>query len=203
MAQKSLKLLSIDRYYDEMELSDEEKEARKELSRLLYTEVLTWLNLLAADIELNGTNLDKNFYENSIETRIFDCLDKQGIERDTYLDRYVPELAVELVKTTFNNIGDTFFTSDERALNIAQNEGNSIMNYVQERKAIKDGCKRKQWITLMDGKVRHTHALVNGVDIGIHDAFEVGYELMKFPRDRSMGASAREIIGCRCSVRYY
>ena len=56
---------------------------------------------------------------------------------------------------------------------------------------------------MRDRHVRHTHQLVEGKTIGINDVFLVGDSEMFYPKDTTFGASAREIVNCRCSIKYF
>lgn len=61
---------------------------------------------------------------------------------------------------------------------------------------------KKIWLATMDNRTRETHALADGQEIGIDDSFIVGGEKLKFPGDVSEGATADEIINCRCTLIY-
>ena len=91
--------------------------------------------------------------------------------------------------------------SNERANTIALNESNWICNH-EEFFDAKSKYKRKTWHTALDERVRMTHIALEGVTIGIDEIFHVGSSLMRFPLDSSLGASASEIINCRCTVEY-
>lgn len=43
---------------------------------------------------------------------------------------------------------------------------------------------------------------INGKYVPIGNAFHVGDSWMMFPKDTSLGADAKEIINCRCSITY-
>lgn len=55
---------------------------------------------------------------------------------------------------------------------------------------------------MKDQRVRKTHREVDGETIPIDEVFLVGESLMRFPKDTSLGASAEEIVNCRCVVKY-
>lgn len=61
---------------------------------------------------------------------------------------------------------------------------------------------QKSWETIMDGKERDSHAAANGQVQDLSSPFVVGGELLMYPGDTSLGASAGNIINCRCSVQY-
>lgn len=89
----------------------------------------------------------------------------------------------------------------ERANTIALNESNWIYTNKEYFEA-KDVKKTKTWHTSLDERVRLTHMDVEGVTIPIDEAFTVGASKMLYPLDWTLGASADEIINCRCSVSY-
>lgn len=91
--------------------------------------------------------------------------------------------------------------SKDRANTIALNEANWKWNN-EEYFDAKEGYTRKIWHTALDEKVRMTHIDVEGVEIGIDEPFHVGSSLMLYPLDVSLGASASEIVNCRCTVEY-
>jgi hypothetical protein len=85
----------------------------------------------------------------------------------------------------------------------AENEANSVKNYTDYRKAIEKGKTKKKWIDMRDKRERKTHLEVGGTVIPINEPFVVGNSLMMFPKDDSLGAADKEIINCRCSVKYF
>lgn len=122
---------------------------------------------------------------------------------DDYLNSYARQFAEDTVRTTTEHSSDAWYTSSDRAMYVAENESNTSFNYSEYRQAIEQGKTQKQWITMRDKRVRHTHAEVDGEVVGIDDIFLVGNSMMLFPKDDSLGASAKEIINCRCSVKYF
>lgn len=60
----------------------------------------------------------------------------------------------------------------------------------------------KDWNTILDQKTRNDHARADGQRQNIDEPFIVGGEKLMVPGDWSMGASAGNIINCRCSVTY-
>ncbi len=57
----------------------------------------------------------------------------------------------------------------------------------------------KTWTSLLDDVVRDDHFEADGQTRNITEAFEVGGELLMRPGDTSLGASAGNVIRCRCS----
>lgn len=56
---------------------------------------------------------------------------------------------------------------------------------------------KKTW-GISGQNTRPAHQAMNGVTVGQHDLFNVDGELLEFPRDGKHGASAGNIINCRC-----
>jgi hypothetical protein len=106
------------------------------------------------------------------------------------------------VNTTFENLETEYYLSKDRALDIAETEANTIMNYSDYQDAINNGFTKKQWLTEKDNKVRKSHQLVDNKVVGIKDYFKVGGDMMLFPHDLSMNPKAQNIINCRCHIKY-
>ncbi len=63
--------------------------------------------------------------------------------------------------------------------------------------------KVKEWHTQGDEKVREDHVRADLQSRSFEAAFDVGGERLMFPGDRSLGATAAQIINCRCSAIYF
>ncbi len=68
-----------------------------------------------------------------------------------------------------------------------------------DKGAITENQVRRVWSSAGDGRVRHTHAILDGQSVGLNEKFNSpsGAQLM-YPGDPSAPASER--IGCRCTV---
>jgi hypothetical protein len=100
-------------------------------------------------------------------------------------------------------ISDNYYTGIDRAITIAQTESNVMNGYYDYEEAVAGGAKYKTWITTIDGKQRDWHDEANGQTVPIDEPFEVDGELLMEPCDDSLGASAENIVNCRCSVEYH
>lgn len=70
-----------------------------------------------------------------------------------------------------------------------------------ESRSVAESDIRRTWRSAHDGRVRHTHALLNGDTVGLREAFvSPGGARLMYPGDPS--APASETIGCRCDVNY-
>ncbi len=57
----------------------------------------------------------------------------------------------------------------------------------------------KEWVTVGDERVREAHVFADSQDRSLNQAFDVGGEQLRWPGDTSLGASAGNVINCRCS----
>lgn len=193
-----LNIVSYEQYFGEMEISEKEKQDRIKLA-YEFEEYLVWLFLaLAAEtwtLEEYYRMADEKYYQIAAKY--------MGVkEIPAYITDYAAEITMSIVDTTLNNKEVDYYLSDERAKAIAANEANSIGNYREQVEMVKQGYKYKQWLTMKDNRVRHTHVQVDDTKIGIFDHFLVGDSEMMFPKDTSLGAEPEEIVNCRCSLRY-
>lgn len=60
----------------------------------------------------------------------------------------------------------------------------------------------KEWVAVLDSKTRISHVLTDGQRMGINSPFNVDGDRMNTPGDSSLGASAGNIINCRCIAAY-
>lgn len=61
-----------------------------------------------------------------------------------------------------------------------------------------EGYTHKMWITRRDDRVRPTHAAVDSAHASLTEQFQVGNDLLAYPRDPR--GSTEEIAGCRCII---
>ena len=101
----------------------------------------------------------------------------------------------DIAKNMKNNIGFSF----SRAEKIARTEVFSSGNYIdylafnQNKNVI--GYK---WCSMGDKRVRSTHARANGQFRKKGEPFNIGGSKLLYPGDNSLGASAKEVVCCRC-----
>lgn len=92
-----------------------------------------------------------------------------------------------------------------RGETIARTETTQALNHGRQTKmedvAAKTGGEViKTWEATSGARRDHAHA--DGQDRPLHEPFDVGGYQMMYPGDSSLGAPAKEIINCRCSVTY-
>lgn len=218
-------------YYDVMNISKEQKLERIELAEELFDVFFILLTFVEAQIMASvSVDIDTESMYEMFERRYRDACKDYGINMDKHpeIDDHISLISRSIVDSTIeqhekkkraNSDKDMDSTTDniskaessekktqdkieDRALSIAENESNSIFNRVEYDDAVDNGKTYKTWLTENDDRVRHTHRLLEMKTIPIDEPFVVGDSKMMFPRDTSMGASVREIVGCRCSLTY-
>ncbi len=208
------KKIPIHDYFENMQISDEEKEKRVRLANLLLADVL----FLFA---LSRRNRDARYLSETFQKRYLSSV-KKVTEPDQKMQRYIRKVCDSIVKTTLKSgkddgkkqgesltdgdvikvLQDSYAVSIERATSVAENEANTILNGEEYSNAVKNGCTKKRWKSYRDERVRADHADVDGQVVDISRPFRVGKYMMMYPKDDSLGAGLEEIVNCRCSVEY-
>ena len=193
-------------YFSKMSISDKEKQERIAFSEQMEEVVLYILALIETTIESGETNrkyIQAQFYDKYLDVIASYML------IDTYIKQYALDVTKQIIDATFErfpaedkSITDDYYLSNDRAMFISECEANSILNYRQYSKAVKAGKTKKKWIDVGDKRERKTHLEVGGTTLPIDEPFSVGDSLLQFPKDTSLGASADEIVNCRCSIQY-
>ncbi len=183
-------------YFREMnEITDEQVGDRVDIAKEIYNLIAMFLFLVSGTAYTNGVQ-DIDYYVTMLQRRFRDIIDFS----DSYTERYVNFITLEIVNTTFENLETEYYLSQDRALDIAETEANTIMNYSDYQNAINNGFTKKQWLAEKDNRVRKSHKLVDNKVVGINDYFKVGGDMMLFPHDLSMNPKAQNVIGCRCHI---
>ena len=187
----------IAHYYDVMDIDEEQRQERIEAAEEIFDAILLFLIWCEnAPERVQEEDVQRSFM-NMYKEVIFQ-FGEPGSFFDTYVDLFIPLL----IATTLAHIGEKYYTSVERAANIAANEANTVVNHTELQQAIDDGYKYKTWITEKDNRVRDTHVLMEGVTIPIDEPFLVGNSFMMMPHDITLGAEPQEIVNCRCAVTF-
>nr|DAG80883.1 MAG TPA: minor capsid component [Caudoviricetes sp.]DAO38143.1 MAG TPA: minor capsid component [Bacteriophage sp.] len=193
-------------YFSKMSISDKEKQERIAFSEQMEEVVLYILALIETTIESGES--DQEYIQTQFYDKYLDVIASYMLI-DTYIKQYVLDVTKQIIDATFEkfssedkNITDDYYLSNDRAMFISECEANSILNYRQYSKAVKAGKTKKKWIDVGDKRERKTHLEVGGTTLPIGEPFSVGDSLLQFPKDTSLGASADEIVNCRCSIQY-
>jgi hypothetical protein len=188
--------LTKESYFGEIGLSRQQYEERVALADDLETVVLFMYNLLDNVDTLSAIAIATMVAENYVNVV------SKYVEVDEYIRAYAVYVANSLVEATLNNKGKEYYTSYKRAVFVACEEAQAVFNHTDHTKALKQGKTKKQWVDKKDWVERESHREVGSKIIDINKPFLVGDSLMMHPKDRSMGADAKEIINCRCRIRY-
>lgn len=193
-------------YFSKMSISDKEKQERIAFSEKMEEVVLYILALIETTIESGETK--REYIQTQFYDKYLDVIASYMLI-DTYIKQYANDITKQIIDITFErlssedkSITDDYYLSNDRAMFISECEANSILNYRQYSKAVKSGKTKKTWIDVGDKRERKTHLEVGGTTIPINEPFSVGDSLLMFPTDHSLGASADEIVNCRCSIQY-
>ena len=196
--------MAYDKFFGEMDLEEEQIEQRIELAKKLES-VFDKLFTLASAMIMADQVLDTDYLTDYATRGIIGVINDFGIDTEysyAYFNEFARNLSDDVVGTTEKHIDDNpWWTSNDRAMSIAENETNAIMNYVDLQQAIEDGYTKKTWVTMHDTKVRDTHKAVDGQTISIYDTFNVGGCMMFEPMDMENG-TGEEVANCRCSLRF-
>ena len=193
-------------YFSKMSISDKEKQERIAFSEQMEEVVLYILALIETTIESGES--DQEYIQTQFYDKYLDVIASYMLI-DTYIKQYALDVTKQIIDATFErfsaedkSITDDYYLSNDRTMFISECEANSILNYRQYSKAVKAGKTKKKWIDVGDKRERKTHLEVGGATLPIDEPFSVGDSLLQFPKDTSLGASADEIVNCRCSIQY-
>lgn len=189
------------KYFEDMDITQSGKDKRIDFSTKMY-DIMLFVFALVKSMQESGY-IDEQYIILQLKNRYFELIDDFSMQSQ-YIQDYVGIFARQTVDVTLEHLQDIdgYFMSNERALIIAVNEANTIFNYSDYDNAMNNGFTKKQWITEKDDKVRITHVEVDDSIVDINEPFVVGDSLLMFPKDTSLGASAEEVVNCRCSIKY-
>ena len=60
----------------------------------------------------------------------------------------------------------------------------------------------KEWVSMGDSRSRTHHLAADGTRVPVSGVFIVAGERLRWPGDRSLGATGRNVARCRCTVNY-
>lgn len=109
----------------------------------------------------------------------------------------IPELAKRIDSLYLEQI------IPNRSTVIARTEVIGASNYGSNEAASQSGLTlNKVWLATEDSRTRPDHANADGQEVPMDQPFNVGGSQLMFPGDSSLGATADEIIQCRCTQYY-
>jgi len=215
------KPIDIDTYFDDMDLTKEQIEERKEAAKDFNDFMLFIFAVILAQHQYGYVDYAalqatfSNGYQDEISKYMDVDRNLRGYTEDfaeTTLETTKAHLASELVgvvgiQRTLEVLGDSYYLSEARAVETAVNMALDVINYKDYVTAIARGYKHKKWIAIRDKHTRKTHGKADGQIVPIGEYFHVGKALLAYPHDTVTSGSTgadhlEEIISCRCSFRY-
>lgn len=191
----------IKRYFSVMDISDEQKEDREEAAKDLFPIFLFLFTLIDYALEYD---LSYDYVLTQFRIEFGTVAYQYYDDAEAYIDR----ITKEVLDATLEDKGvlsslkdDDYWTGSDRALELGENEANSLLNYQELKKAIQNGYTKKQWVTERDNRVRKSHIEKEGKTIPINEFFQFADCKMLCPHDVVNG-TARQVSNCRCSLRY-
>lgn len=216
------------KYFGDMELTKKQKERREDLALILEDIIAIWFSIVEQSYE--NDLLEEAWAKQQLFNMIYAEIDGQGyFATESEQNTYISNLVSNTYQTTIENLDESYddvvaktedkepesvedvepyWTSNDRAKFIAENEANTLVNSAEYVEAVDGGFNYKVWDVYPDERVRMTHLEVFGTEIPIGDYFEVGGASMLYPKDVtsefSTGADhPEEIVNCRCVARYF
>lgn len=108
----------------------------------------------------------------------------------------IPQIASRLKNSSEGYLGDS--------IRVARTETTRVQNSAKMdvgKQGEKLGFNMwKRWVATPGDRTRDEHADADGQEVPIDEPFIVGGEEMMYPGDESMGASAWNVINCRCTM---
>lgn len=112
-----------------------------------------------------------------------------------YISNILFGIPLKGTKSIPKNVRDVL--SKDRAARIAMNETNVIHNYLHHMK-LRGTQITHTWDATLDEFTRPHHFEADGLTVPIDEPFVIAGERMMFPGDDSLGATAKNLINCRC-----
>ena len=192
--------MPFEMYFGEMNLPEEEKSERIQMAKELEEVFITTMIWMFTIEQANNTNYEP--IRQCMEDDYMEVLRKY-VEVDDYLKTYVKSFSYDVVDSTNRHKNEPYYYSLDRARFMAENEVNTVINHARHMEAVNARKTMKRWEAIIDEATRIDHIDVNGKYIPINKAFHVGDSWMLYPKDTSLGASANQIVNCRCTVIYF
>ena len=93
-------------------------------------------------------------------------------------------------------------TSMDRVERMSRTEAAIVLNHSEFETAKENGMTHKTWVTRKDKRVRESHDHMEGMTIPIDAPFILSGVEMMFPCDTTNDPPAKEVVNCRCSLKF-
>ena len=197
----SRRSMPFEKYFGEMELTEEQKNYRIHAAELFEDMMMEFLYEVDLYRE-QGIQMDAAVLADRLRDEYLFRLAQTTVIIDLYMMGYADRFAESVVETTIKYQEDPWFISEDRAVMIAENEANAAYGHDEFEDAIKQGYTTKIWVAILDKRTRDTHRETNGTEIPIDEPFEVGGSLLLYPKDETYDPDPEETVNCRCSIRF-
>ena len=187
-----------DKYYEVMDIPKEKKEKRKKDAWELFDLFMLFF-LWFKEAEENGVE-NTSYFLPRFQNELQDTVAKITM-LDDYFILYIATMAYGIYKVTQEHRNEKYYLSEDRAVNLALNESNSINNHIELQNAKKQGYKFKIWKSQLDERTREEHLLMDGTTIPIDSYFEFSDCRGLFPHD-TVNLSENQTCNCRCWLEY-
>lgn len=197
-------VIPIERYFKEMDLTEEQVKEREKVATELKDLFMLFFLLFRSN-QMAGNVQDIDYYTDLLNRKYKETLETFSLISyldDDMINAYIPLMLASTINTTYEKQDTEYTLSEERAEFLATDQTNTVCNEADYNKAIKNGMEYKVWKKEYDERIRKTHKVVDTGKMPIKKLYKVGNSLMRFPKDTKYGASEREIINCRCSIKY-
>lgn len=199
----------FDEFFEQLDASKEEIKERKKTAGVLEDVFLIWFALQVLRLE---QGVKPNMWELSqeIKGRLNNALESLDLPLTSRLTNHIESLSLDIAENTYNRVfgvseptdNDLWYVSHDRARFNGENEAQTIHEIISYEMALALGKTRKVWKSELLPTTRAWHEEANEQARPIEEPFIVNGELMLFPRDDSLGASAENIVNCVCHAEY-
>lgn len=159
--------------------------------------------LWARNVRQRLESLDEGYFGMGLRDKRFDSTVREAMDSGKPLpagtvDKLVDRYRARALQHRGETIGRTEALA---ALNRSEFEAT---RQALAQSALPPAAAHKIWDSAGDSSVRHSHAELDGQRVGMDEAFvsPVTGARMMHPGDVTLGAPGREVIACRCRVRY-
>ena len=179
-----------------------EQELQREAFAVLQRAYVDEYNVAASSLDVAQTRLLSlngeafltrrvEYFSREVSGSVRDRL-AEWINQSTTGELPPREFAKE-IRTLFNNE-----ITNGRSRTIARTESTAAANFAHHEAYAEGAVAEVEWVAAGDGRVRQDHADANGQRVELGQPFSVGGDLLLFPGDSSQGASAANVVNCRC-----
>lgn len=155
-----------------------------------------------AQAEISAASIARTAHKDM--QRELDKILKKAAQKDIVIDRkkIARQAKLALNRRSMTRLQTVAITETQ---NIAEHSKQNEIDWLHKHGAIIGGknigemVKKKKWITILDTRTRHAHAMSDNQVVDFDKPYTVKGQLLMYPGDTSLGASLDNIINCRCS----